>query len=59
MPNMSYCRMENTYGDLQDCYEALMEKPIEELSETERYYACELIKLCEKISNEFLGETNI
>lgn len=29
MSNMSYCRFQNTLGDLQDCYEALgdMEDP--------------------------------
>ncbi len=25
MGNMSYCRFENTYGDLRDCYDALQD----------------------------------
>jgi len=42
---MSYCRFENTYADLKDCYEALSEKPIDDLSESERKYAKLLIKI--------------
>jgi hypothetical protein len=36
MPNMSYCRFENTYFDLDDCYTALYYESWDELSETER-----------------------
>jgi hypothetical protein len=53
MSNMSYCRFENTYSDLVDCYEALGEQELDDLSETERKYAEKLIKLCEKISNNY------
>ena len=50
---MSYCRFENTFADLQDCYEALRESELDELSETERKYAEKLIKLCKKIADNF------
>lgn len=57
MGNMSYCRFKNTYQDLMDCYNALMEKELDELSETERKYAIKLIKTCEAISNNFFDQT--
>jgi len=57
MGNMSYCRFENTFADLQDCYDALGEYELDQLSDTERKYAEKLIKLCEKISNNY-GEDN-
>lgn len=53
MGNMSYCRFENTYQDLQDCYEALADKQIDELSEREQKYAKRLIKLCSEIAFDF------
>ena len=53
---MSYCRFENTYGDLQDCYDALGEKSLEELSETEKKYAKKLIKMCREIADDFLED---
>ena len=53
---MSYCRFENTFGDLQDCYEALAEKSLDELSETEKKYATKLIKMCRDIADDFLDE---
>lgn len=57
MGNMSYCRFENTYQDLQDCYDALVEKSLDELSETEKKYAIKLIEMCQDISNDFFEET--
>jgi len=57
MRNMSYCRFENTYRDLMDCYDALMEKELSELSETEKKYAIKLIEMCEDISNSFFDQT--
>lgn len=56
MGNMSYCRFENTYNDLQDCYEALGEKTLDELSESEKKYAKKLIQMCKEISDVFLDE---
>lgn len=54
--NMSYCRFENTYGDLQDCYDALAEKDLDELSESEKKYAKKLIKMCRDIADDFLDD---
>lgn len=53
---MSYCRFENTYRDLQDCYDALSETDLDDLSDTERKYAKRLIKLCDDIASEFKEE---
>lgn len=51
MSNMSYCRFENTYKDLQDCFEALDNMEIS--SENEKYYAKKLLKLCGEISDQY------
>jgi len=53
MANMNYCRFENTYRDLSDCYDALTADEFDSLSESEKQYAKELIKLCISISEEF------
>lgn len=29
MPNMSYCRFENTYNDLRDCMSALLDEGLD------------------------------
>ena len=39
MANMSYCRFENTFKDLRDCYKALGENELSELSDSERKFA--------------------
>ena len=52
MGNMSYCRFENTYRDLQDCLNALQNEDLSELSESEKRYAKELIETCKEISDE-------
>lgn len=53
MPNMSYCRFENTYKDLIDCFRALRDlDELTDLSDSEKSYAERLIKLCEEIFNE-------
>lgn len=53
MENMSYCRFENTYRALLECYEALQETPVdvleEDVGEYERPYIRKLINLCNKI----------
>jgi hypothetical protein len=49
---MSYCRFENTYRDLQDCYEAMGEGT-EDLSETETKYFERMLKLCKDIVADF------
>lgn len=50
---MSYCRFENTFMDLKDCYNALVEKSPDEISERERKYVIELIVLCRTIGEDF------
>jgi len=52
MANMGYCRFENTYNDLLDVYEN-WEEPQNELEEK---YRQKLLKLAEKIVNEFSTE---
>lgn len=57
MSNMSYCRFENTYNDLLECFEALQEDGVETLMEEandyEREYIPRLIELCREIVNDF------
>ncbi len=57
MPNMDYCRFENTYNDLRDCLEALDNSSIERLedeaSQYERKYIRKLISLCEEIASNY------
>ena len=51
MPNMSYCRFENTYSDLRDCLDALEtlgDPDSEELSRTEKHKAIGMIELCRR-----------
>jgi len=50
MPNMSYCRWENTWRDLKDCHEVLHD--VEDLSDTERQARENLIELCHRIVEE-------
>ncbi|MDD1442766.1 hypothetical protein MEO93_20870 [Dolichospermum sp. ST_sed3] len=56
MANMSYCRFENTYSDLKDCFESLNENNFDELSDREKAFAIRLVKLCSKFSDEFIDE---
>lgn len=49
MPNMSYCRFENTYLDLRDCLRALKMGEVDNLSESELKYALSLVGLCEEM----------
>lgn len=51
MANMSYCRFENTLGDLEDCKEALENG--EELSSREAKKAKALIDLCREIADNY------
>lgn len=58
MPNMSYCRFENTYSDLRDCYDALSEAgSIEEIendaNQYEKKYIRKLVELCKDIVADF------
>lgn len=49
MPNMSYCRFENTYRDLMDCLHALRNGVQDDLSERELDYAIRLADACEDV----------
>jgi hypothetical protein len=46
MSNMSYCRFENTYNDLRDCYNNIDNT---DLSKTEEAARKRLIELCQSI----------
>ena len=46
---MSYCRFENTYHDLRDCYENMDD---DDLSEDEKVYKKMLIELCQSIARD-------
>lgn len=54
MSNMNYCRFENTYPDLRDCLEDLnINDGLSHLSESEKKYAIDLIKMCGEIWNDY------
>ena len=46
MSNMSYCRFENTFRDLEDCVDALVDN--NDLSEREANFAHRMRNLCEE-----------
>ena len=50
MVNMSYCRFENTFHDLDDCYDNMEG---EDLSESELKYREKLISLCSDIASDY------
>ena len=49
MPNMSYCRFENTSQDLNDCLEALSNEENTDLNTYEETGLRDLIQLCKEI----------
>lgn len=49
MRNMAYCRFENTFSDLEDCFEHILDG---NLSESESKYRNKLIRLCFDLYNE-------
>ena len=51
MTNMSYCRFENTYDDLRDCFNNWDVK-----SESEEEYQALLVNLCEEIAAIYGGD---
>lgn len=51
MANMAYCRFENTYSDLLDCYNAIEDR--KELSESEEKYAEKMYRLCQNFIDEY------
>ena len=61
MANMSYCRFENTYGDLKDCAEALVEangieNVVDEANEYEAPWVSAVVKLCREIADRWGDE---
>ena len=54
---MSYCRYENTYRDLQDCWEIIegmdIESLKEELSKSELNYLLSMVELCKGIAQSY------
>ena len=56
MGNMKYCRFENTYNALQDCYEAIANSD-ESPGVSEEKYKQKLIKLCYDVATDFSDET--
>lgn len=53
MANMSYCRFENTYGDLEDCVEALRNG--KDISKSEKQYADRMRELCDEFIELYDG----
>ena len=58
MANSKGCKFENTYGDLQDCYDALRDAGSIELAQKEtnkrdRGYIRSLVNLCKEVVEEF------
>ena len=51
MPNMSYCRFENTVNDMQDCIYAIEEGDTSELSSNEVRALEEFLDLAREITN--------
>jgi hypothetical protein len=49
MANMSYCRFENTYNDLYDCYNNINDQ----LSDEEHSYRQRLVEMCQSIIDEY------
>ena len=53
MSNMSYCRFENTYNDLLDCYDSLVNDDTDDMSVYEEQAKQNLVRLCKDIAREF------
>lgn len=54
MTNMSYCRFENTYHDLKDCVDAMMEaESIDDLdmNKIDTDYFHDMVRMCERYIN--------
>lgn len=57
--NMSYCRFQNTYGDLCDCDDALYNEGLSSLSDTEKRYAKRMYELCKEFIEHYEEEAGI
>ena len=51
MPNMSYCRFQNTVTDMQDCINAIEYRETDELSSYEVNALSKFINLAREITN--------
>ena len=51
MSNMSYCRFENTYTDLSDCQDNILN--VDESNVNELVYRRMLIKACKEIADNY------
>jgi len=49
MANMSYCKFENTYRDLYDCYNNINNQ----LSDSEHKYREKIVAMCQSIIDEY------
>lgn len=65
MPNMSYCRFQNTSGDLQDCFDYLTDDRFENykeafmaLSADEKRAFVSLLGIMEEMTNQFGDDYN-
>lgn len=53
MPNMGYCRFQNTLRDLQDCRDYMDDKSLSEAEQDARKRLIELcMEICDGYSNE-------
>ena len=55
MSNMSYCRFQNTVGDLNDCHEN-MDDDDDDLGRDEKRARSRLIRICVKIADDYRYE---
>jgi len=53
MPNMDYCRFQNTFYDLQECYKHMDDT---DLSSSEKNFRRKIIELSSAIVNEYIDE---
>lgn len=60
MPNMSYCRFENTYNDLCDCLRILKEEGFDGIeSQRERHAAENLMKVAARYVEVYRGAEEV
>ena len=59
MPNMSYCRFENTANDLADCVEAINNGELRDLSTYEIRGMKKLFALCKELASDDVAMENV
>ncbi|MDE2102430.1 MAG: hypothetical protein KGL39_34610 [Patescibacteria group bacterium] len=57
MPNMTYCRFQNTVRDLADCERALSDEMFGDLSEAEQTACRRMYKLCKQFVETFENDS--